>query len=61
MTHTVQKDTGLTEHQQRERATVAKLWAWRLLDLMNVTGCTARDAVRAVEDADREARRAESR
>ena len=50
---TVTRDTGLSPHQQRERATIARLWAWRITWLQRVTGCTVRDALRAAEDAER--------
>lgn len=51
----VERDTGLNEHQQRQREAAVKMWAWRLLDLMSLTGCGPLDAIRAIEDADREA------
>jgi hypothetical protein len=54
--NTVEKDTGLSDYEQRERATVARLWFWRIAWLMDVSGCTARDAVRAVELSDKEHR-----
>lgn len=50
----VECDSGLTPYQQREREAAARMWAWRILDLMNLASCSASDAVRAVELADRE-------
>jgi hypothetical protein len=50
----VERDTGLTEHQQRERAAIAAVWSWRIHWLLLETGCRAVDALRAVELADRE-------
>jgi hypothetical protein len=49
----VERDTGLDPHQQRERETIVRLWAWRLAWLEATTGCTLADAIRATEDADR--------
>jgi hypothetical protein len=48
----VQCDTGLTPHQQRDRATITRLWAWHVLWLMQTTGCRVADALRAIEDAE---------
>jgi hypothetical protein len=53
----VERDTGLNEHQQREREAASKMWGWRVLWVMMQTGCSTADALRAVEDADREAAR----
>jgi hypothetical protein len=50
----VEQDTGLTPRQQRERATVARLWAWRITWLQQISGCRTVDALRAVEEADKE-------
>lgn len=49
-----QVDTGLTPVQVQARQEDVRTWAERILRLMDTTGCTARDALRAVEDADRQ-------
>lgn len=51
---TIERDTGLTPHQQRERATVARGWAWRVLWTDKISACGVRLALRAVEAAERE-------
>lgn len=55
----VHKETGLSEGRQRLRERRARRWAARITVLMNVSGCTAAQALAAVEDADR--RREEAR
>lgn len=44
-------ETGLSHHEQRERAQIAALWAWRIKWLMQVSACSVSDALRATEDA----------
>lgn len=47
-------DTGLTPTEQQARQQAAATWAHRLLALMETTGCSAADALRAIEEADRQ-------
>lgn len=57
MADSVHRDTGLTEAQQAQRALLAWLWARRVTFLMKISGCSARDALRAVEADSAEVRR----
>lgn len=48
--------TGLTAAQMQARQADERTWALRVLALMDTTGCSARDALKAIEYTDREAR-----
>jgi hypothetical protein len=50
----VSEDTGLDEHEQRQRETIVKLWVWRLNWLEATTGCSLADAIRATALTDEE-------
>ena len=53
----VRRDTGLTPIEQDLRASAARHWALRIRHLQFLSGCSATDALRAIEAADRSAAR----
>lgn len=51
---TVEKDTGLSPHDQAQREQIVKLWAWRVQWLEQISGCDIRTALQAIEASDKE-------
>jgi len=54
MQTTINQDTGLTDQQLRAADERTRAWYLRVLMLINETGCTMRQALQAVQAADKE-------